>query len=92
MKNVRVVILAGGKGARLKPYTAVFPKPLMPIGNMPILEIVLRQLKSFGFAKMTLSVNHLADLMQTFFRDGSKLGLEISYCLEDKRRILYGAG
>ena len=84
MKNMRVVILAGGKGVRLKPYTAVFPKPLMPIGDMPILEIVLRQLKSFGFVKMTLSVNHLADLMRTFFRDGSKLGLEISYCLEDK--------
>jgi NDP-sugar pyrophosphorylase family protein len=84
MKDIRVIILAGGKGARLKPYTTVFPKPLMPIGDMPILEVVLRQLKYFGFEKITLSVNHLADLIQTFFSNGSKLGLDISYCMEDK--------
>ncbi|MGD0552225.1 MAG: sugar phosphate nucleotidyltransferase [Sedimentisphaerales bacterium] len=84
MKDIRVIILAGGKGARLKPYTTVFPKPLMPIGDMPILEVVLRQLKYFGFEKITLSVNHLADLIQTFFGNGSKLGLDISYCMEDK--------
>ena len=84
MKDIRVVILAGGKGTRLKPYTTVFPKPLMPIGDMPILEVVLRQLKLYGFEKITLSVNHLAELIQTFFGDGSKLGLEISYCMEDE--------
>ena len=84
MNDIRVVILAGGKGTRLKPYTTVFPKPLMPIGEMPILEIVLRQLKSFGFRKITLSVNHLANLIQTFFGDGDQLGLDICYCTEDK--------
>jgi NDP-sugar pyrophosphorylase family protein len=82
-KDVRVIILAGGKGTRLKPYTTVFPKPLMPIGDMPILEVVLRQLKYFGFRKITISVNHLADLIQTFFGNGSKLGLDITYCMED---------
>lgn len=83
MKDIRVVILAGGKGTRLRPYTTVFPKPLMPISDMPILEVVLRQLKSFGFEKVTISVNHLADLIKTFFGDGSKLGLDITYCMED---------
>ena len=53
MRDIQVVILAGGKGTRLKPYTTVFPKPLMPLGEMPILEIVLRQLKSSGFEKQT---------------------------------------
>ncbi|MHC4109601.1 MAG: sugar phosphate nucleotidyltransferase [Planctomycetota bacterium] len=52
MKDIRVVVLAGGKGTRLKPYTKVLPKPLMPIGDMSILEVVLRQLKSFGFQKI----------------------------------------
>jgi len=84
MQDIRVVILAGGKGTRLKPYTTVFPKPLMPIGEMPILEVVLRQLKSFGFENITLSVSHLAELIQTFFGNGSKLGLNISYCIEDE--------
>jgi NDP-sugar pyrophosphorylase family protein len=84
MKDIRVIILAGGRGTRLKPYTTVFPKPLMPIGDMPILEVVLRQLKSFGFEKITLSVNHLSELIQTFFGDGGRLGLDITYCMEDK--------
>ena len=84
MKNTRVVILGGGKGTRLKPYTTVFPKPLMPVGDMPILEVILRQLKYFGFEKITLSLNHMAELIQAFFGNGNKLGLEISYCVEDK--------
>ncbi len=84
MANIRVVILAGGKGTRLQPYTTVFPKPLMPIGNMPILEVVLHQLQYYGFRKITLSVNHLAELIQVFFAGGEKLGLEIRYCTEDK--------
>ena len=84
MRNVRVVILAGGKGARLKPYTTIFPKPLMPLGEMPILEVVLRQLKSAGFEKITLSVNHKAHLIQTFFNNGSQLGLDLSYCIENE--------
>jgi NDP-sugar pyrophosphorylase family protein len=84
MRDITVVILAGGKGTRLRPYTTVLPKPLMPIGEMPILEVILRQLKSSGFTKVTLSVNHMAELIQTFFGNGSKLGLEISYCIEDQ--------
>jgi len=79
-----VVILAGGKGTRLAPYTTVFPKPLMPIGDKPILEIVLRQLRHYGFRNIVISVGHLAELLVTFFGDGSKFGLNIRYVSEDR--------
>lgn len=78
------VILAGGKGTRLKPYTAVLPKPLVPVGDMPILEIIIRQLASHGFSHITIAVNHLAEIIKAFFGDGSKWGVCIEYSLEDK--------
>jgi NDP-sugar pyrophosphorylase family protein len=81
---VRAVILSGGKGTRLRPYTTIFPKPLMPIGEMPILEIVLRQLKAYGFSRVTLAVSYLAELIETFFGDGSRLGMRIDYSREDR--------
>jgi len=81
---MRAVILAGGRGTRLLPYTTVFPKPLMPIGDMPILEVVLRQLKGAGITKVTMAVGHLAELLQAFFGDGTRLGLEIGYSREDR--------
>jgi NDP-sugar pyrophosphorylase family protein len=81
---MKAVILAGGKGTRLKPYTTVFPKPLMPVGDKPILEIVIGQLKSCGFDEAIITVGHLAELIMTFFDDGSKLGVKIKYSREDK--------
>ena len=80
----QALILAGGKGTRLKPFTNNIPKPLVPVGEAPILEIILRQLKNAGFTEITLAVSHLARLIQTFFGDGSELGLKISYSLEEK--------
>lgn len=80
----RAVILAGGKGTRLRPYTVVLPKPLMPIGDYPILEVIIRQLVQNKFSHITLAVNHQADLIKTFFGDGSKWGIKIDYSLEDK--------
>lgn len=81
---MQVVILAGGKGTRLKPFTNIIPKPLVPLGEKPILEIILRQLKAHGATRITIAVNHLAHLIKTFFGDGSELGLDIQYSLEDK--------
>lgn len=80
----RAIILAGGMGTRLRPYTVVLPKPLMPIGDYPILEIIIRQLRHAGFSHITMAVNHQADLIKAFFGDGSQWGLKIDYSLEDK--------
>jgi NDP-mannose synthase len=80
----RAIILAGGKGTRLYPYTWVLPKPLMPIGEMPILEVIIKQLVSSGFDHITLAVNHMAEIIKAFFGDGSKWGIRIDYSLEDK--------
>ena len=80
----RAVILAGGRGTRLRPYTVVLPKPLMPIGDFPILEVIVRQLARAGFDHVTMAVNHQAELIKAFFQDGRKWNLEIDYSLEDK--------
>lgn len=80
---MKAVVLAGGKGTRLAPYTTILPKPLMPIGEMPILEILLRQMKRAGIQEAIITVGHLAHLMQAFFQDGERFGLRISYSLED---------
>ena len=78
----RAVILAGGRGSRLRPYTVVLPKPLMPIGDYPILEVIVRQLARYGFDRITLAVNHQAEIVRAFCGDGSKWGINIDYSLE----------
>ena len=78
----RVVILAGGEGTRLRPYTTVFPKPLMPIGDRPVLDIVVRQLKAHGFYRVTVATGYLAELIEAFFRDGEAYGIPIDYYRE----------
>ncbi len=80
----RAIILAGGKGSRLRPYTIVLPKPLMPIGDFPILEVVVRQLVRDGFDHISMAVNHQASLIRAFFGDGSKWSIKIDYYEEDK--------
>jgi NDP-mannose synthase len=80
----RAIILAGGKGTRLKPYTIAIPKPLVPIGDTPILEIIIKQLAKSGFDHITITINHMADIIKAFFDDGSKWGVKIDYSLEDK--------
>lgn len=82
--SVRAVILAGGKGTRLKPLTAVFPKPLVPLGNKPILEILLRRLASSGLTDVTICTGYLAELIKAVCGDGSKFGLRIEYVGEEQ--------
>lgn len=79
---MKAVILAGGKGTRLAPYTYVLPKPLMPVGDKAILEILLCQLQRAGITDVTLTVGHLAGLMRAFFQNGAQLDLHISYSYE----------
>jgi NDP-mannose synthase len=80
----RAVVLAGGIGTRLRPYTVVLPKPLMPIGDYPILEVIIRQLARHGFTQVTLAVNHQANILKAFFGDGKRWGVHIDYSLEIK--------
>jgi NDP-sugar pyrophosphorylase family protein len=75
----RAVILAGGKGTRLMPYTTVLPKPLMPIGDRAILDVVVRQLHSHGFTRLTFAVGYLAHLVKAVFADGAEHGVRIDY-------------
>lgn len=84
LSNVRAVILAGGKGTRLRPLTAVFPKPLVPLGNKPIIEILLTRLAASGIVKVTICTGYLAELIQAVCGDGSKWGLQIEYVGEEQ--------
>src|SRR5256885_16142934 len=80
----RAVILAGGRGTRLRPYTGVLPKPLMPIGEFPILEVIVRQLARAGFGHVTMAGKHQAELIKAFFQDGRKCGMRVDYSPADK--------
>ena len=75
----RAIVLAGGLGMRLRPYTAVLPKPLMPVGDRPVLDIVLRQLGRHGFRDVTIITGYLTELIEAFFRDGANHGISIDY-------------
>lgn len=81
---MRAVILAGGKGSRLRPFTVTIPKPLVPIGDLPILEILIRQLRRQGFTRVTLSVGHLASLIRAYCGDGERWQIPIDYAFEDR--------
>jgi NDP-mannose synthase len=87
----RAVVLAGGKGTRLRPYTTVLPKPLMPVGDRPILDIVVRQLGNAGFERITMATGYLAELIEVFFRDGDSYGIAIDYFREQEPLGTVGA-
>ena len=81
---IDAILLAGGRGARLGPYTAVLPKPLVPLGDMPVLEILLRRLRMHGLTNLAVCTGHLAELIAAFFGDGARFGVRLHYTREDK--------
>ena len=81
---MRAILLAGGKGTRLRPYTTTIPKPIVPIGDMAIMEIVVRQLAARGCEHITVAVSHQANLVMAYFGDGERWGLKIDYSIEDQ--------
>jgi NDP-sugar pyrophosphorylase family protein len=79
---MRAILLAGGKGTRLQPFTAVFPKPLVPLDDVPVIELLVQQLAHFGLTDLTVVTGHLAELIQAFLGDGSRFGVRINYFKE----------
>jgi NDP-sugar pyrophosphorylase family protein len=88
---MQAILMAGGKGSRLRPFTAILPKPLVPIGEISILEMVLRQLQYYGFRKIIITVGHKAELIMAVVGDGGRFGLDISYHYEEKPLGTMGA-
>jgi NDP-mannose synthase len=84
--GMRAVILAGGKGVRLRPFTVNFPKPLMPLGDVPILEVLIKRLMAFGIIDVTLTLGHLAELIKAYFQTHKRLTtqLRLHYVEEDE--------
>jgi NDP-mannose synthase len=80
---VHAVILVGGKGSRLLPFTKYRPKPLMRLGRYSILEVIIRRLRASGFERVTLCTAHLGEMIRSEFGDGRRLGLAIDYCTDD---------
>jgi NDP-sugar pyrophosphorylase family protein len=83
---MRAVILAGGQGTRLRPYTTVLPKPLVPVGDRPILELIVHQLARAGVTQVDLCVGHLGELIRAYFEEGPALpdGISLNYIWEDE--------
>lgn len=80
---MEAIILAGGLGSRLKPYTMTIPKPLLPVGDTPIIEVLLSQLSKKGVTKIHICLGHMAPIFQSYLGDGSKFGLNIQYVFEE---------
>ena len=90
-KRNKVVLMVGGLGTRLRPLTQTTPKPMLKVGNRPILETIILNFKQYGFSDIILSVNYKAEMVQEYFGDGSEFGVHIEYVFEDKRMGTAGA-
>jgi NDP-mannose synthase len=88
---MQAILMAGGKGTRLRPYTAVLPKPLVPLGDSSIIELILEQLQRQGFDRITISVGYKAELIMAIIGDGRKFGVKVDYNIEDRPLGTIGA-
>ena len=86
VSDIKAIILAGGKGTRLAPYTTVFPKPMVPLGHQPILEILIGQLVSHGITDITICLGYLGELIQAYFQNqtGWLANVNLSYVKESQ--------
>lgn len=90
-KDNPVLIMAGGLGTRLLPLTENIPKPMLKVGNKPILETIISQFKNYGFKNIFISVNYKADIIENYFKDGKEFGVSIKYIKENRRLGTAGA-
>ena len=86
MSKIQAIVLAGGKGSRLRPYTTVLPKSLVPVCETPIAEVIIRQLKFYGINNIDIATGHMSDLIKAYFKNGSNLGVNIKY-VEEKEPL-----
>nr|WP_321266991.1 nucleotidyltransferase family protein [uncultured Sulfurimonas sp.] len=91
IKKNKVILMVGGLGTRLRPLTEKTPKPMLKIGNKPILETIILNFKKYGFINIILSVSYKSEVIESYFGDGSKFGVNIEYIHEDKRMGTAGA-
>jgi len=87
----RVVLMVGGLGTRLRPLTDITPKPMLPVGGKPILQTIVEKFASYGFVNIVMCIGYKSQIIQDFFEDGSKFGVNIEYILEEQRMGTAGA-
>src|SRR5579872_1086183 len=83
MSAIKAVVMAGGEGSRLRPLTLGRPKPMVPIVSRPVAEHILLLLKKHGITEVVMTLQYMAESLQTYFGDGSRLGMHIDYSVED---------
>lgn len=84
MISRKAIILAGGEGKRLKPYTLTLPKPLMPVGSYPIIDLVIKYLSKYNYKNITIALNYKGDLIKSFLKNSKNKSIKIDYSFEKK--------